>query len=531
MKRMFSVLIAVLLLVPPLQAFAKSYEVNPFYAIRSYPEYEKVRNILGDTNSIYYGWSRIARDINGNMVFTGQKTSLSKYDLYSNDYSLPEPVDGKFTNDINKALHPGSRNLLMVFLNRVTYDDGRDSIVDFLNMDKDAWEKNIISPMINSMNSHSFDGIVLDIEGILENINNVNYAPGQVSGLKAKYNAFLGELKKGIQGKRLVVCVNMPEFRGYDYSYIYNTADQIILLAYPYQHYNTYSESDGVPELAGKIKEVDVPEAEPYEKIREDIDDVASILKVQYGSSYNPEKILLGTSLEINGWIEKEYKYQSKVYTYFERTSSLESGSPFKINTLQGIEELNAPVEYVSASPVYKYESRTYKKVVTSGLDSGMKKIEYYYDTPETIYEKYYTLVSDYDFGGISVWRMGLGDYNTDESIWAGMNNLFGIHKGEFDELPYVTNVAPDKAWTVKFNIPLDETTIKSAKENIAVVDAYGKIVPVQYDYDKGTNSVRVSPSAAYKSGSLYYLIIGKNIKSESGSQLNKAMIMRFKVK
>lgn len=516
-------------MISPMQAFAKGYEVNPFYAIRSYPEYEEIQSILGGSNSIYYGWSRIARDLNGNMVFTDQGSSLSKYDIHSSNYRIPEPVDGKLTNEVNKELHPESLNLLSVFLDRTKYDDGRDSIVDFLNMSEPDWMKNVIDPMIESMNSHGFDGIVLDIEGISDSFADVNYSSGQNSGLKEKYDAFLGELKKKMGDKKLVVCVNMPGFGGYDYPYIYDTADQMIMLAYPYQHYKTYTESDGVPGLVGKIKEVDVPEAEPYEKIKDDVENITSVLKQQIGTSYDSGKLLLGTTLEITGWIQEEYAYEGKTYTYYEMTDSPGVDSKFNISNLQSIEALDVPKEYVSASPVYKYESRTNEKVVTSGLDSGMDSIEYYYDTPETIYEKYYTLVSDYDLGGISVWRIGLGDYSSDESIWSSLNNFFSLYKGDFDELPYVDNVALDKSWAVKLNAPLNRNTIQSSKDSMAIVDEYGNKVEVNFSYNDDLDSVIISPSSPYKPDELYYLVIGESVKSKDGLNLSKPVVMRFK--
>jgi hypothetical protein len=161
-----------------------------------------------------------------------------------------------------------------------------------------------------------------------------------------------------------------------------------------------------------------------------------------------------------------------------------------------------------------------------------MKAVEYYYDTPYTIYQKYYKLVSDYGLGGVSVWRMGLGDYNTDGSIWGSMNELFSIYAGDVDELEFMDNVPLNKSWTIKFSGQLlDEATITSAKENIAIVDEYGRLLPASYRYDSGSNSVIVSPSNSYKGGSLYYLIIGKNIRSTSGSSLSKPVIMRFRTK
>jgi len=466
---------------------AGRYMVNPFYAIRSYIEYQKVGSLLEDSNHMYYGWGRLAMDSAGKIVFTnkGINERLSKYDT-NTEYYLPDTVDGKLTNEIHKSTHPNSKNMLMVFFSRTQYDDGRINSEEFLNMSSADWDKNIIEPMMNMVNQYGFDGVALDFEGFINS----------PSGLREKYNSFLGQLKMRLQGKQLVVCVNTPEnYNGYDYDYIYNTAHYVILLAYPYGHYSTYKDNDGVPDLTGRIKEIDVPEDQPLGKVRDSLKGFIDELKGKYKENFNPKKILLGTTLEINGWIEKELVYNQKTYTYFEKVVSLPDENKFKVSTLESLDRLNGGVEYVSSSNTYGYTSKTYRKVITAGLDQGMKKIEYYYETPESIYDKCYNLVSEFDLGGVSVWRMGLGN----NSIWSALNNVFTAPTNGFSELPQNLDVPSNKVWTVKFNMPIDKFTMMSSRKNIAVVDCDGNPAHIKLDYDTANNSVKVSPVNSYK--------------------------------
>lgn len=518
MKKVVCILTTIMLLIlNTLPAYGAEYMVNPFYAIESYKEYERIQESLGVSDHIYYGWSRIARDSKGSMVFTSSRSAISKDD-FAPEYNLPMSIEGKLTNEIHKATHPGSKNLLMVFFSKVPYENGENSATKFLNMSSTDWEQNIIAPMVSMLNSYSFDGVVLDFEGFTD------------SNLKLKYNSFLEQLKSRLPGKELVVCVNVPgNYGGYDYEYIYNIADYTILLSYPYQHYSKYAETDGIPELVGRIREVDVPEAQPYEKVRLELDKLVNSLSQKYGRSFNPKKILLGTTLEISGWVQRELIYNGKTYTYYESTRSLPSSSRFHVKSLDGLQQINGTIEYVDASRIYKYGSKTYKKTVDKDLEPGMKKIEYYYETSESIYDKCYSLVNEYNLGGISIWRIGLGDYNT----WSSIRNVFTLPDGGYEELPSKTDVPSDKVWTVKFNMAVDSTSVLSSRDSITVVDSIGNPQAVRFEYDDAANSVKVYPIGSYEPGQVYYLIIGKAIKSRSNNSmyLGKPVRMKFKIK
>lgn len=528
MKKIAAFLMALFLMLShSICVYAGEYIVNPFYAVESYGEYEKIKDSLGDSNHIYYGWSRIARNPDDSMVFTNKKTNISIYD-YNPEYGLPPSVDGKLTNEIHKGIYPNSKNLLMVFFNKVDYQDKKNSAVEFLNMSSSEWDKNIIVPMIDMVNRYNFDGVVLDLEGFIDSYKGDGYTIEQKSNLKIKYNNFINQLRTRLENKLLEVCVNVPGFYdGYDYSYIYSKADYMILLTYPFAHYIRYQDSDGVPGLTGKIKTIDIPEPQPYEKTKTELDALNNILKQAYREKYSPKKLILGTTIELNGWIQKEFLYHSKPYTYYEGLASLPDASRFKASKLADLEQIQGVVDYINASKEYLYQSKTYRKTVSVNLEPGMKKIEYYYDTPESIYDKYYSLANDFNLAGISIWRIGLGCTST----WKGINSLFNMQDGNYTELPAKQDIQQDKVWTIKFNGPVDKLSVKQSLKNISVVDSEGTEMSVRLQYDEASNTVKVIPVNNYKAGQVYFLIVGKDIKSVEGGPLESPVRMKFKIR
>ncbi|KPU44565.1 glycosyl hydrolases family 18 [Oxobacter pfennigii] len=497
-------------------ASALAYSVNPFYAIKSYEEYMDIKDALGTANYMYYGWARIARDSNNRMVFTSEKKNLSVYDSY-NEYSLPTPADEGFPNEIHKDLYPISNNLLMVFFSTQKYNDGKNSALEFLNMKDEEWEDYIINPMIEMIHKYNFDGVVLDFEGFLDKFSDSNYSESVNDRLKEKYNNFLTFLKSRLQDKKLSVCVNVPEnYDGYDYKHIYSIADSIILLTYPHVHYTEYEESDGISELTGKIKAVDIPECQPFDKIDYSLNRLTELLINEFGENYNPQKILLGATIETNGWIEKEFQNSTGSYIYYEHIRP----------AYKEIEDAKGDVEYIITSDLYKYQSVTYKKTIPGDPGTGVKKTEYYYETPETIYDKFYTLVLKYNLSGITVWRIGIGN----EKIWDSLYNIFNTPNVPYNELESKEGVPSDKIWTINFNMALDKSTITDSLNSIYVADSSGTSQNITLEYDDIHNSVKVIAEDLYRKGDVYYLIIGRDVKSNSGGSLEKPSRMKFKI-
>ncbi len=84
------------------------------------------------------------------------------------------------------------------------------------------------------------------------------------------------------------------------------------------------------------------------------------------------------------------------------------------------------------------------------------------------------------------------------------------------------------KAWTIRFNMPVDASTITG--QNITVTDASSNQVDVIVEPGSDGRSAIVTPVKAYPAGQVYYLNIGKGIKSTSGKFLKRPVIMQFTI-
>lgn len=82
------------------------------------------------------------------------------------------------------------------------------------------------------------------------------------------------------------------------------------------------------------------------------------------------------------------------------------------------------------------------------------------------------------------------------------------------------------KVWTIRFNMPVDASTINN--QNITVTDASGNLVDVMVEPGSDGRSAIVTPVEAYLAGQMYHLNIGKGIKSTSGKSLKRPVIMQF---
>lgn len=96
-----------------------------------------------------------------------------------------------------------------------------------------------------------------------------------------------------------------------------------------------------------------------------------------------------------------------------------------------------------------------------------------------------------------------------------------------YKKWPTITDVPPNKKWTVKFNLAPDKSTVND--EGIYVKDQYGNIF-TNIDIDFVDNiSVMLTPTKNYASGT-YYLYI-ENLKSKTGKTLKENVKMKFIVK
>jgi len=531
MKRTLCVIISLLFIFSfPSAAFGNSdysnYISGAFYAISSSAEYKSLPDsIKTRMDHIYFQWARLVPDEQGVIRFTNQYLKpISSYDNRS-EFGVPgNSVDG-YVNKLNyNRQNPQGKAFLSVFFSANSYGNGRHSAIDFLNMNVSDWDKYIIAPMVDMVNGYyngvrnedlAFDGLVLDFEKIRNSYEGyVNtYQKEQRTDLKSKYVNFLRRLKAALGNKELIVVVsptNVPGYYdGYDFKAINEIADYIYLMAYDYYHYENY---DGtVKELQGKIRHVSRYETQPYPLIEEAV----GIAINQYG--VKPEKLILGLDLHGMKWVKASTVINGQTYSYFMLSR------PYA----DGIETA------VSGDPVYLEDSKTCMKVLTGGEALKMvdqtslngavvESVQYYYESPRSLYEKYNTIVQKYKIGGIAAWRLGAGSIST----WSGLVNM--SKEGSYGRLEEKTAVSPSKEWTVTFNMPIDPSSVNN--ETIYVVDEWGyQVDTVVVCGDDGKSAI-VKPVIPYRNGGKYELVIGSGVKSTSGVLLKQPMRMKFTI-
>ncbi|MDD4767953.1 MAG: Ig-like domain-containing protein, partial [Desulfotomaculaceae bacterium] len=92
---------------------------------------------------------------------------------------------------------------------------------------------------------------------------------------------------------------------------------------------------------------------------------------------------------------------------------------------------------------------------------------------------------------------------------------------------PAKTDVSLDKSWTIRFNMPVDESKIND--QSIFISDQNENIL--QSSIIVNVDSVQILPNAPYNPGQTYYLNIGSSIQSRSGKMLQKSVKMPFTTK
>lgn len=385
-----------------------AYMVNPYYAINSSGEYNNVKNILnGNSNQMYFSWGRITRNNEDRMVFT------SSYNVRVSQYD--KDIQHGFPGDVNlkdyKSKYPQTKVLLSVFFNSNNIDR-----IDFLNSSKDAWDADIIQPMIKMLDSNGFDGLVLDFEGFRNNYNEAAYTVDQQTNMREKYNNFIDYLKVSLAGRQLVVCVHPTNvsgyYDGYDLEYISQKVDYVILMAYDYQHGIQYTEPQ---ELKGKIKTIDIAETQPFYMVEE------AVKKLIQEQNLKPEKLILGLSLSPVKWVKCSKNINGNLYTYYEM-------SQVNLDDVLGInvqEEPNSSTTKVSKKVISREQALAFFPQTYGSYGAELQGVEYYFESPTSIFDKYQTILSNYKLAGVSVWRLGLGDNSI--SIWESLMKLNAV--------------------------------------------------------------------------------------------------------
>lgn len=91
-------------------------------------------------------------------------------------------------------------------------------------------------------------------------------------------------------------------------------------------------------------------------------------------------------------------------------------------------------------------------------------------------------------------------------------------------------SVAMTKKWTIKFNAPVDKSTITGDTVYIFNEKTPTKRVAVKYNYANGDKHVIVSPNGTYSAGNSYQLVVTNGVKSAEGMPLRAARTVKFTV-
>jgi len=438
-----------------LPAFAKTYMVNPFYAIESFSEYNNVKDSLnGNSNHMYFQWARLAVNKNNTIQFTNNWNSINQNGKISDNDIYPEygfPGSDAMTD--YKTAYTQGKAFLSVFFSDTIYKDtngtGKSSQVEFLNMSDSQWKTDIIEPLVNMVNNQNnlgkfaFDGVVLDFEGFLDNQNLNGYSDSQKKDLKQKYNKFIAELKKSLGDKELIVCVHPTNvagfFDGYDIDFLNKNVNYVILMAYDYQPKSYEGTSS------------DQYVTQPYEKVNEAVS--------QLISSYDlsPSKLLLGMDLSAVSTLKLE-KQGTITYEYNKLKMSLIESRP-------GTEKYDSSLKVTRK--LLDKNSDTFKSTYEDYAKKGytLQEVEYFYESPQSITEKYRAIVAKNELSGLSVWRLGIGS----NSIWQNLINT--VNKEP--EIVF-TDVAKDY-WGYEYINVMAKMGIISGKGN-GIFDPEGKI-------------------------------------------------------
>jgi len=82
-----------------------------------------------------------------------------------------------------------------------------------------------------------------------------------------------------------------------------------------------------------------------------------------------------------------------------------------------------------------------------------------------------------------------------------------------------------NKVWTIKFNLPLDTSTINS--NTVYITDSSSKTFSIKYEFEDRDKTLKVIPIGNFQFSSEYFLHI-ENVKSKSGKILKEPFRMRF---
>lgn len=346
-------------------------ELHAFYAIKSYDQADMIK----DLDSVSFGWSRLEYDENsGRFEVAFARNGKS-------DFFIPSG----YSEPINIAKQNGLPIQLNLFASNETKvknpsAEGQIGIIECLLTDAES-RSEVIDQIVRVLNGVKVENDVISFDGIVIDFENL-----RGERLKRLFNEFLSELSKklAVNSKKLYVAVH-PErageqayYDGYDYRFIGEIADRVILMAHDYNAVSlTETEMD-----AGYNDTPLTPINEVYYALKAITDENTGVVDLS--------KVWLQLSFDAVQWKMKEGKVINK--------------NAFRPSYMQLIERINK--EEPGSNLSLKYSERTQNPWLKYYNSSdGTDNIIWYEDT-RSINAKI-QLAKLFGINGISLWRLG----------------------------------------------------------------------------------------------------------------------------
>ncbi|WP_113674845.1 glycosyl hydrolase family 18 protein [Vallitalea guaymasensis] len=350
--------------------------LHGFYALNSYDQFEELRRgkTLTNFDSLSFGWSRIDQVGDGvELTFDGR------------DFRIPNAYDETLhkANDIPKQL--------MIFA-----DDSSNRNDYFKAIFKDM--DNIISQIADTVNGKNnvykklaFDGVTIDFETVNKEDQD-------------SFITFLKKLRIKL-GKDKTIYVAIPSVKYYSYykyKEILEIVDYVILMEHDFDmkvRQSTYSDIIKSP-------------VSPIALIEQDI----KTLVEKVGDKYK-DKIILQISFGSSQWIS------NKDNTYRRVMSS----PSYNLIYDRICKELDNKVKKEDLL----FYNKLYDNPYLIYINDKKEKNHIWYENWDSVFAKI-KLASDYNLGGISLWRLGTvpnyySKYGKEAGfdIWYRISNLF----------------------------------------------------------------------------------------------------------
>lgn len=232
-------------------------------------------------------------------------------------------------------------------------------------------------------------------------------------------------------------------------------------------------------------------------------------------------------------WMQYE-AYQDKVLRHAKDILKQDIlAVPKELIPSKGLPNPNVRYDELVGSKLDKYRLYVKNQVVKINSTSGLKLRDNNMNPIKTIKNGQYLKILDSPVLYNGHWRYKVQEVFSNGSVgekgwvaasWILPNDNYNKSIIVWQEKK---GISRDKTWNIRFNLPLDSSSISDS--TVYIEDGNGNRVPVIMYYDSDKTEIRIEPVAMFKTELEYTLYI-RRVKSIYGNELNEHMQMKFTV-